>query len=54
MKKILSFTLILASVLAFDSCKNEEDLIFDKTAAEDTVELGDPGGKARLVFFGDF
>jgi len=37
----LSFTLILASVLAFDSCKNEEDLIFDKTAAERLNEASD-------------
>ena len=34
MKKILSFTIILVSVLSMTSCVNEEDLIFDKTAAE--------------------
>ena len=34
MKKILSLTLILAAACAVTSCVNEEDLIFDKTAAE--------------------
>ncbi len=34
MKKILSFTLILTAALSMTSCVNEEDLIFDKTAAE--------------------
>ena len=34
MKKILSLTLILAATCAVTSCVQEEDLIFDKTAAE--------------------
>ncbi len=41
MKKILSLTIILVAALNFTSCSNEEDLIFDKSAAERLNEASD-------------
>ena len=34
MKKIISLTLLLAAGIGFTACVNEEDDLFDKTAAE--------------------
>ena len=41
MKKILTLTFILVSTLTYTSCSNEEDLIFDKSAAERLNEASD-------------
>ena len=41
MKKILTLTFILVSTLTYMSCTNEEDLIFDKSAAERLNEASD-------------
>ena len=41
MKKILTLTFILVSTLTYTSCTNEEDLIFDKSAAERLNEASD-------------
>lgn len=41
MKKILTLTFILVSALTYTSCTNEEDLIFDKSAAERLNEASD-------------
>ena len=39
MKKILYFSLLLGIALSYTSCKDEEDLLFDKSAAERLNEI---------------
>ncbi|MBO4658205.1 MAG: DUF4302 domain-containing protein [Prevotella sp.] len=49
MKKILSISLILAACLAFNSCVQEEDDIFDKSAAERLNEASDVYSKRLMA-----